>query len=373
MRAYVHWRRVSTADDPRAYLRRILVRCVLDAARRPSRREVPTECTVGGVAVDVSAAHAEADRLARALRAAGAAAAPVRRAPFRRGPRRAADRRAAGRLRGHGEEQHAPGHRGAAEGVGGQRRAGRAAGGEDDVSATEEQVVALLRDVVAHGPDGSGLSVDARRADGTTAGRRRSGRRRWARWPRPYRSGGGRGGRAAGSGRSGRPRRPERERHGRADTEPRAAALRRVRRGAITRAGAPGARHRSGRCSRTCGWGSPGEFQDFPGSRSLQNFGTTGSRSTSRPSSSTRRQCSARRTTCAVPTWRTASGCTTSSPGEGLTLVRLLDRPDGALVGVELWHPTGVVVVSRHDDAAGKPDHATSSCSTLAQDPALRW
>ena len=68
VRAYVHWRRVSTADDPRAYLRRILVRCVLDAARRPSRREVPTDRTVGGVVADVSVAHAETDRLARALR-----------------------------------------------------------------------------------------------------------------------------------------------------------------------------------------------------------------------------------------------------------------------------------------------------------------
>ena len=68
VRAYVHWRRVSAADDPRAYLRRILVRCVLDAARRSSRREVPTERPLDGAAPDVSGTHAEADRLARALR-----------------------------------------------------------------------------------------------------------------------------------------------------------------------------------------------------------------------------------------------------------------------------------------------------------------
>ncbi|GAB2696815.1 SigE family RNA polymerase sigma factor [Thalassiella azotivora] len=42
VRAYVHWRKVRAADDPRAYLRRILVRCHLDAARSPRRREVAT-------------------------------------------------------------------------------------------------------------------------------------------------------------------------------------------------------------------------------------------------------------------------------------------------------------------------------------------
>lgn len=40
VRAYVHWRKVRSADDPRAYLRRILVRCHLDAVRSPKRREL---------------------------------------------------------------------------------------------------------------------------------------------------------------------------------------------------------------------------------------------------------------------------------------------------------------------------------------------
>ena len=41
VKAFVHWRRVSRADDPRAYLRRVLVRCSIDAGRsRARRREV---------------------------------------------------------------------------------------------------------------------------------------------------------------------------------------------------------------------------------------------------------------------------------------------------------------------------------------------
>lgn len=68
VRAYVHWRRVSAADDPRAYLRRILVRCALDAARRPSRREVPTEVLAAHAVADGTTTRAEADRVARALR-----------------------------------------------------------------------------------------------------------------------------------------------------------------------------------------------------------------------------------------------------------------------------------------------------------------
>jgi RNA polymerase sigma-70 factor (sigma-E family) len=34
-----HWRRVSVMDDPDAYVRRILLRCLLDERRRPWRRE----------------------------------------------------------------------------------------------------------------------------------------------------------------------------------------------------------------------------------------------------------------------------------------------------------------------------------------------
>lgn len=67
VKAYVHWRRVSEADDPRAYLRKILVRCAIDASRRPSRREVPTDVLRDAGVADSSTTHAEADRLARAL------------------------------------------------------------------------------------------------------------------------------------------------------------------------------------------------------------------------------------------------------------------------------------------------------------------
>ncbi|GIF18276.1 RNA polymerase sigma-70 factor (sigma-E family) [Actinoplanes tereljensis] len=34
-----HWRRVSAMDDPDAYVRRVLLRCLLDERRRPWRRE----------------------------------------------------------------------------------------------------------------------------------------------------------------------------------------------------------------------------------------------------------------------------------------------------------------------------------------------
>lgn len=43
VKAYTRWRRVSSADNPRAYLRQVLVRCAIDATRRPWRREVSTD------------------------------------------------------------------------------------------------------------------------------------------------------------------------------------------------------------------------------------------------------------------------------------------------------------------------------------------
>jgi RNA polymerase sigma-70 factor (sigma-E family) len=48
VKAYVKWRHVRAADDPAAYLRRMLVRCAVDASRAPHRREV-----VAGSAGDV--------------------------------------------------------------------------------------------------------------------------------------------------------------------------------------------------------------------------------------------------------------------------------------------------------------------------------
>ncbi len=43
VKAYVHWRRVRRADNPRAYLRQILVRCSIDVARSARWREVTVE------------------------------------------------------------------------------------------------------------------------------------------------------------------------------------------------------------------------------------------------------------------------------------------------------------------------------------------
>jgi RNA polymerase sigma-70 factor (sigma-E family) len=52
-----HWRRVSTMDNPDAYLRRTLLRVWLDERRRPWRREhpngvVPDRPVAGGVSAD---------------------------------------------------------------------------------------------------------------------------------------------------------------------------------------------------------------------------------------------------------------------------------------------------------------------------------
>ncbi|BEL04312.1 SigE family RNA polymerase sigma factor [Actinoplanes sichuanensis] len=35
-----HWRRVSVMEDPDSYMRRVLLRCLLDERRRPWRREI---------------------------------------------------------------------------------------------------------------------------------------------------------------------------------------------------------------------------------------------------------------------------------------------------------------------------------------------
>ena len=38
-----HWRRVAVMDDPDAYVRRVILRCLLDERRRPWRREAAWE------------------------------------------------------------------------------------------------------------------------------------------------------------------------------------------------------------------------------------------------------------------------------------------------------------------------------------------
>ena len=212
----------------------------------------------------------------------------------------------------------------------------------------------LLRDVVAHGPDGSGLSVDAAARSGRRRVARRAGCRWWARrrrrrsWRRPSAcSRGSSAGGPAGAGRRG---------DGRADAEPRAPPVRRLRRGHGRAGGLP---------VLDTGWavqpyvrmGAPGEFRDFPGSRSLQTFGTPGSALDFQTVELDPAQVLSTEEDLCGAYLANGFGCTTSTPDEGLTLLRLLDRPEGPLVGVELWHPDGVVVVSRNGDTGGSARH----------------
>ena len=69
VKAYTRWRRVRAADSPRAYLRQILVRCAIDASRRPSRREHASDDLGRHEATtrDHAHEHAERDRVGTAL------------------------------------------------------------------------------------------------------------------------------------------------------------------------------------------------------------------------------------------------------------------------------------------------------------------
>ena len=235
------------------------------------------------------------------------------------------------------------------------------------MSASEEQVLTMLRTAVAHGPDGSALSVDA----ATRSGRRRVARRRGLQVV---------GAAAAASVvvvavgvLPGLLDRPAPATPGTATTAPQN-DVRRLYAAydtAVSRAGLPVLDTRW-TVQPYVRMGQPGEFQDFTGSRSLQNFGTTGS---SFDFQTVELEASTAPTTqdelCGAYL-ANGYGCATSSPAEGLTLLRLLDRPDGSLVGVELWHPTGVVVVSRNPDSVGGPV-TDEQLLELAQDPALRW
>jgi RNA polymerase sigma-70 factor (sigma-E family) len=64
-----HWRRVSAMDDPDAYVRRVILRCLLDERRRPWRREAawesPPDRAVGGTEEPVT------DRMALTAALAG--------------------------------------------------------------------------------------------------------------------------------------------------------------------------------------------------------------------------------------------------------------------------------------------------------------
>ena len=237
------------------------------------------------------------------------------------------------------------------------------------MSATEDQVVTLLRDVVAQGPDGSGVSVE----QAARSGRRRAPRRSAVQvggvvaagavlcvatvvLPRALDEAGPAG---PSVGVTAEPtQNPFRRLYAAYDA-------------AVARVGLP-ALDTTWAVQPYVRVGGPGEFRDFPGSRSLQTFGTTGSTVDFQtveldPSTSPTGE-----DELCGPYLATGYGCGTSTPEDGLTLLRLLDRPGGSLVGVELWHPTGVVVVSRNPDVTGVPV-TDEQLLELAQDPALRW
>lgn len=236
------------------------------------------------------------------------------------------------------------------------------------MSATEEQVVTLLRDVVAHGPDGSGLSVE----DAARSGRGRARRRAVlqvagvmaavvvlaaATTVLPRVVGGGPAGPSVG-----------------VTAEPTQNPVRRLYAAydaATVRVGLP-VLDTVWAVQPYVRMGAPGEFRDFPGSRSLQTFGTPGSALDFQTVELDPAQVLSTEEDLCGAYLANGFGCTTSTPDEGLTLVRLLHRPEGPLVGVELWHPDGVVVVSRNGDAGGAPV-TDEQLLALAQDPALRW
>src|SRR6478735_11155846 len=67
-RAFASWRRVSTADHPEAYVRRIVVNEILGTRRRAWwRRERPTDDVPAGAVASPEAALVERDRLWRAV------------------------------------------------------------------------------------------------------------------------------------------------------------------------------------------------------------------------------------------------------------------------------------------------------------------
>lgn len=237
------------------------------------------------------------------------------------------------------------------------------------MSATEDQVVALLRDVVAHGPDGSGVSVD----QAARTGRRRAVRRSVAQAVAVAAAVTVLAAAAAVVPRlvvSADPAGPSVS----VTAEPTPNPVRRLYAAydaAITGLGLP-LLDTVWSVQPYVRMGQPGEFQDFPGSRSLQNFGTTGSRFDFQTVELDPSAVLSTQDDLCGAYLANGLGCTTSSPGDGLTLVRLLDHPGGGLVGAELWHPTGVVVVSRHEIATGK-SISDEQLLDLVQDPTLRW
>lgn len=121
-------------------------------------------------------------------------------------------------------------------------------------------------------------------------------------------------------------------------------------------------------------YGRPGSggrtFQEFLGSRSLQNLDTGGPVELKTVTMSGGAARLTQDEFCAGYL-ANGFGCETVRDAEGLTLVRVLDGPGGRLMGVELWHPTGVVSVMEAQGGTGAVTEA--QLLDLAQDPALRW
>ena len=363
MRAYVHWRRVSAADDPRAYLRRILVRCALDAARRPSRREVPTEVLAAPAVADGTTTRAEADRVARALQVlappASASAwccASSRTSTWQNG-------RAARDPVGNREEQHAPGGRDATQDIGRERFRGAPGGREDDVSSSEEQVLTSLRSAVARRP-GRFRAVGRRRSAG---GRRRSrgdaACRRWERRPRPPS--------LVAVGRAAGPARPARAGDpGTATTAPQndVRRLYAAYDSAVSRAGLPVLDTRSTVPAVRRGWGRP---RRVPGLRRVAVAAPTSGPGSSFDFQTVELEASPAPTTqdgCAVPTWPTGQ-VRHGNPARGSPLLRCSSTIP---TGPSRDHAAGTRPVSWSSAAPRQRRRArspTSSCSSSPRTP----
>ena len=101
--AYAKWRRVSRADQPEAYVRRMVVNEVIGWRRRRSSTERPTPTAGPGGGHSPEDRIVETDAVWGALSQLAAAAAGRGRAPLLRAPVRGRDRRRPRHPAGHGE------------------------------------------------------------------------------------------------------------------------------------------------------------------------------------------------------------------------------------------------------------------------------
>ena len=98
-RACEKWSRVRRADDPDAYVRRMVVNAHVSGWRRAGRRESPVAEVHGSASVNPADAVAEADAVWRVCSGLPSAAAGGGGAALLRGPRLRRDRGPAGRSR----------------------------------------------------------------------------------------------------------------------------------------------------------------------------------------------------------------------------------------------------------------------------------